>query len=418
MDRFQVIGILITLTAVYCYINHRWLRLPVTIGVMLIALGLSLLVNFIWSLGFTFEMRRIELWLRSIDFNKAVLHGMLSYLLFAGALQLNLSDLFEHKVAVGFLATVGVLLSTFFVGSLLWIVLQWIGVDLSYAYCMVFGALISPTDAIAVLGALKNARVPKRLELTITGEALFNDGVAIVAFIVLMGLAAGTHTMSLESVGVLFVREAAGGLLFGLCIGYLAHLMMRTADNAQIGVIITLAVVTGGYALADALECSGPIAIAVAGLIIGNLGRREGMSATTQASLNVFWELIDHLYNALLFALLGLESLLMTFTTEYLLAGFLTIPLVLLARFLSIGIPAALLKPYHFYTQGSVHIMTWGGLRGGVSVALALSLPLGQARNVILTITYIVVVFSILVQGLTMERMVKQILHDRTSAAA
>ncbi len=365
MDRFQVLGILITVTAIYCYINHRWLRLPVTIGVMLIALGISLLHHFLNSIGFGLEERAIELWLRRIDFNKAFLHGMLSFLLFAGALHLDLNDLMEGKWRIGFLATVGVLVSTVIVGTLTWWGLRWVGIELSYAYCLLFGALISPTDAIAVLDALKSAKVPKHLEMTITGEALFNDGVAIVAFIVLLGVATGTHEISPGGIGVLFLREAVGGSLFGLGIGYLAHVMLKSTDNKQVAVLITLAVVTGGYALADALAFSGPIAISVAGLLIGNYGRRTAMSTDTRKSLDVFWELTDYVLNAMLFALLGLESRLLSFSPQFLLAGLLAIPLVLLARFLSISLPATFMRPWQVFSSGSLQIMTWGGLRGG-----------------------------------------------------
>jgi CPA1 family monovalent cation:H+ antiporter len=418
MDRFQVLGILITVTAIYCYINHRWLRLPVTIGVMLIALGISLLHHFLNSIGFGLEERAIELWLRRIDFNKAVLHGMLSFLLFAGALHLDLHDLIEGKWRIGFLATAGVLVSTAIVGTLTWWGLRWVGIELSYAYCLLFGALISPTDAIAVLDALKSAKVPKHLEMTITGEALFNDGVAIVAFIVLLGVATGTHEISPGGIGVLFLREAVGGSLFGLGIGYLAHVMLKSTDNKQVAVLITLAVVTGGYALADALAFSGPIAISVAGLLIGNYGRRTAMSTDTRKSLDVFWELTDYVLNAMLFALLGLESRLLSFSPQFLLAGLLAIPLVLLARFLSISLPATFMRPWQVFSSGSLQIMTWGGLRGGVSVALALSIPRGHERSVILAITYIVVIFSILVQGLTMERLVKRTMREEAARAA
>ncbi|MCI0568908.1 MAG: sodium:proton antiporter [Acidobacteria bacterium] len=416
MDRVQIVGILLTLTAVYCYINHRWLRLPVTIGVMVVALGISLLMNLLAWVGFGPEEQPLLRWLRHIDFNKAVLHGMLSYLLFAGALQLNLRDLIERKWAVGFLASAGVLLSTFFVGTLTWWGLRGIGIELSYAYCLLFGALISPTDAVAVLGALKTARVPKRLEMTITGEALFNDGVAIVAFVVLLGLATGTHTLSPESIGVLFLQEAVGGALFGLGVGSLAHHMLKSSDHPQVAVLVTLAVVTGGYALADFWGLSGPIAVVVAGLWIGNWGRRAEVSKETRSSLEIFWELIEQVYNAVLFALLGLESLLLEFTPTFLLAGLLAFVVVLVSRFLSVGLPVVLLHRWQHFRPGAIHIMTWGGLRGGVSVALALSIPLSGARSVILAMTYVVVVLSIVLQGLTMERLIKRTLREELDA--
>ncbi len=314
MDRSQIVGLLLTVTALYGYANHRWLRLPATIGVMLVALTVSLVANLVAWLGFGVPGHPLLSRLSYIDFNKVVLHGILSYLLFAGALQINLQDLLEGKWAVGALATAGVLLSTFFVGTLTWWGLRKIGIELSYAYCLVFGALISPTDVVAVLEAMKSVRMPKRLEMTIAWEALFNDGVAIVAFVVLLGLATGTHRVSLGSADVLFLREAGGGILLGLAIGYLAHGMLKTTDHVRVAVLVTLAVATGGYALADALGCSGPIAVVVAGLVIGNYGGPAHLSGATRTALVLFWECIEQVYNAVLFALLGLESLLLDFT--------------------------------------------------------------------------------------------------------
>ena len=417
MDRLQVLGILLTLTAAYCYLNHRWLRLPMTVGVMVIALALSLLLHLLTSFGLRMEEGVVERWLRRIDFHKAVLHGMLSFLLFAGAFQLDLNELLKRKWGVGILATVGVVLSTFFVGTLSWWGLRWVGIELPYLYCLLFGALISPTDAVAVLGVLKRAQVPKRLEMTITGEALFNDGAGIVAFVVLLGLATGAHEMTPGAIGALFLREAVGGTLFGLAAGYLAHRLLATVDSEEVAVLTTLALVTGGYAMADALEFSGPIAVTVAGLLIGNYRRRTAMSEGTRDSLDIFWEMIDHVLNSVLFALMGLESLLLIFTPQTLLAGILAIPLVLLARLLSVAIPGTLLRPWGVLPSDSIRIMTWGGLRGGVSIALALSLPLGRERGVLLAITYVVVVFSILVQGLTLERVVRHTIRNQAPLA-
>ncbi|MCZ6549980.1 MAG: sodium:proton antiporter [candidate division NC10 bacterium] len=407
MDLFNILAILITLAAVFSYINFRYIGLPVTIGVMVIALVMSLALNVLGSFGFGLE-QQAETLLRSIDFDKTLLHGMLSFLLFAAALHIDINDLMEWKWSIGTLATVGTIISTFLVGTLTWVVLGWFGIALSYIYCLLFGALISPTDPIAVLGTLKTAGAPKSLEMRITGESLFNDGVGIVIFLVILEMATGGHAVSAGHIVGLFVQEAIGGALFGLGIGYVAYQMLKSVDNYQVEILITLALVTGGYALADALHLSGPIAMVVAGVLIGNHGRLFGMSAETRAHLDVFWELVDEILNAVLFLLIGLEILVLTFTQQYLLASLVIIPLVLLARFVAIGIPVTVLRSFRSFSPGAVRIMTWGGLRGGISVALALSLPPGRERDVILAITYAVVVFSIVVQGLTLKRVVER----------
>ncbi len=406
MDLFTILAILITLAAVFSYLNHRYIGLPVTIGVMLIALVMSLMLNLLGSFGLGLK-QQAELLLGSVDFSKTLLHGMLSFLLFAGALHIDINDLTELKWSIGSLATVGTLVSTFLVGMLTWLVLGGFGIELSYIYCLLFGALISPTDPIAVLGILKTAGAPKSLEMRITGESLFNDGVGIVIFLVILEMATGSHAISAGHIGLLFLQEAIGGALFGLALGYLAYRMLKSVDNYQVEILITLALVAGGYGLADSLHLSGPIAIVIAGLLIGNRGRLFGMSAETRAHLDVFWELVDEILNAVLFVLLGLEILVLTFTEQYLLASLLIIPLVLFSRFVAIGIPVTVLRSFRTFSPGAVRIMTWGGLRGGISVALALSLPPGRERDVILAITYTVVVFSIAVQGLTLERLVK-----------
>ena len=416
MDLFNILAILITLAAVFSYINFRYIGLPVTIGVMVIALSMSLMLNLLGSFGLGLKPQA-ELLLRNIDFDRTLLHGMLSFLLFAGALHIDINDLIELKWSIGALATVGTLISTFLVGTLTWFVLGWFGIGLSYLYCLLFGALISPTDPIAVLSILKTAGAPKSLEMRITGESLFNDGVGIVVFLVILEMATGTHGVSAGHIGLLFVQEVIGGVLFGLGIGYLAYQMLKSVDNYQVELLITLALVAGGYALADALHLSGPIAIVVAGLLIGNHGRLFGMSEKTRAHLDVFWELVDEILNAVLFVLIGLEVLVLTFTKQYLLVSLLIIPLVLFARFVAIGIPVTLLRPFRAFSPGAVRIMTWGGLRGGISVALALSLPPGRERDVILAITYAVVVFSIVVQGLTLGRMVKRTILEPAAQA-
>ena len=407
MALFDILAVVITLTAGFCYINHRFIGLPVTIGVMLIALLVSLLLQVVDLFGLHLHDVAGS-WLQGIDFNRTLLHGMLSFLLFAGALHVNLDDLLDQKWAIGAFATLGTILSTLLVGTFTWGVLKFVGVPLPFIACLVFGALISPTDPIAVLGILKNAGAPKSLEVKITGESLFNDGVGVVIFLLLVELTTGTHEPDFGHAVHLFIQEALGGAVFGLAIGYVAFRLLKSIDQYQVEVIITLALVTGGYALANALHLSGPIAIVVAGLLIGNHGRALAMSDQTREHLDLFWELLDEILNATLFVLMGLELLVLSFDPAWIVASLLLIPLILVARLLSVGLPFSLLRRTRTYAPGTVWLLTWGGLRGGISVALALSLPPGPERDVILTITYMVVVFSILVQGLTMGRLVRR----------
>ena len=405
MDFLQIVAILISLTAIFSYLNHRYIGLPVTIGVMLIALAMSLGLHLLDLFGFN-AAQQAERWLSSIDFNITVLHGMLSFLLFAGALHVDINDLAEWKWSIAALATIGTLISTFLVGTLAWWIVGWIGVALPYVYCLLFGALISPTDPIAVLGILKTAKAPKSLEIKITGESLFNDGIGIVVFLVIFDIATGTHEVSPGSIVVLFTQEVMGGAVFGLGCGYLAYRMLKSVDNYQVEILLTLALVFGGYTLATALHLSGPIAIVVAGLLIGNHGRLLGMSEETRLHLDLFWELLDEVLNAILFVLIGLEMLVLTFSQQYLFASLLLIPCVLFARFIAIGIPVTLLRLVREFSPGTIRILTRGGLRGGISVALALSLPPGPERHVIVAITYVIVIFSIAVQGLTIEKVI------------
>ena len=407
MDVFSISAALLTLTAVLSYLNYRYIGFPVTIGVMVIALFLSLAVNVMGWFGFGFE-QEAERWLRRIDFNRTLLHGMLAFLLFAGALHVNLNDLFDRKWTIGLLATGGVVVSTFLIGTASWWVLQVFGISLPFIYCLLLGALISPTDPIAVLGILKTAGAPKSLEIKIVGESLFNDGVGVVVFLALLDILTGAREPDAGHIGLLFVQEAVGGGIYGFAIGYLAYFMLKSVDNYQLEVLISLALVTGGYVSADALHLSAPIAIVVAGLLIGNQGRRFALSETSRHHLDVFWELVDEVLIAVLFVLMGLEILVLTFTAQYFTAGPLMIPVVLLARFVAVGIPFSLLRPFQAFSPGAVTILTWGGLRGGISIALALSLPAGLEREVILAITYILVLFSIVVQGLTIEKLVKR----------
>lgn len=406
MELFRIIAILITLAALFSYLNHRYIRLPTTIGVMLIALLMSSGLIALHELGLNLDERASAM-LATIDFNETLLQGMLAFLLFAGALHVNINDLAEQRVVIGLLATVGLVSSTIIVGVLLWAVLFLFGAPLPFVYCLLFGALISPTDPIAVLGVLKSAGVPKSLEAKITGESLFNDGFGVVIFLVLLQIAAGTRAPQASDVAILFGQEVIGGAALGLVAGLVAYLMLRSVNEYQVEVLITLALVMGSYALAASFHLSGPIAIVVAGLLIGNHGRRFAMSEETREHLDTFWELVDEILNAVLFVLIGLEVLLLAFTTKYLLLGLTAIPIVLLARLASVGVPIALLRRYRQFSPFTTRILTWGGLRGGISVALALALPRGAEREVLLAVTYAVVVFSILVQGLSLGWLIR-----------
>lgn len=406
MKLFHIIAILVTLSALFSYINYRWIHLPNTIGLMLIALLVSLGLIGLDALGFGVRDIAQRL-LGSIDFDETLLHGMLSFLLFAGALHINLADLNRQKWIIGLLATIGVVGSTVITGFFSWWVLGALGLHFTLLNCLIFGALISPTDPIAVLGVLKQARVPESLRTKITGESLFNDGIAVVGFMVLLKIAAGSGGLSVTGVLVLLLEELVGGIAFGLLLGGLSYWMLKSVDSYQVEILITLALVTGGFALADALHVSGPIAIVVAGLLIGNHGRLLAMSAKTRENLDTFWELVDEILNAVLFVLIGLEVLILSFERSYLVAGLLLIPLLLVARLISVGLPVTLLRRFRSFSPHVVKILTWGGLRGGISVAMALSLPGGQVREAILTVTYTVVVFSILIQGLTLGKLVK-----------
>ena len=406
MDILNTAAILITLAALFSYFNHRFLKIPTTIGIMLISLIMSLGLLVLHAMGFSQLEIQAERMVRGIDFYETLMDGMLSFLLFAGALHVNLDDLRQQRWVILLLATAGVLTSTFLVGGLTWLIFNGLGIYMPFIYCLVFGALISPTDPIAVLGVLKSVGVKKSLETKIAGESLFNDGIGVVVFLVMVGLATGSEQAEASHISILLLQEAGGGAVFGLLAGGLTFYLLRSIDNYQVEVLLTLALVMGGYAAASALHFSGPIAMVVAGLMIGNHGRTLAMSETTREHLDSFWELVDEVFNAVLFVLIGLEILLLSFRGEYLLATIAIIPAVLLARFISVATPITLLRRYRRFSPRVIEILTWGGLRGGISVALALSLPAGAERDVILFTTYGVVIFSILVQGLTIGRLV------------
>ena len=400
MSVFQIIAVLLTLTALFSYLNYCFIKLPTTIGVMLIALIGSLALIALQQFGFSIGPMAAQV-LQSVDFGQTLLQGMLSFLLFAGALHINLNDLAEQKWVITVLAVVGVLISMFVFGTVVYLLLAWLNLKLSYAWCLLFGALISPTDPIAVLGILKSAKVPKSLEIQIAGESLFNDGIGVVAFLVLQEIVVRGEQPTFARISTIFFEEAVGGAVVGLLLGWTTYRLLKAVDQYQVEVLLTLALVTGGYALASAIHTSGPIAIVCAGVLIGNHGRQFAMSAKTREHLDAFWELVDEILNALLFVLIGLEVLVLTFSRGPFFAGLLAIPAILLARWLSVGAPVLLMSRWQKFPPGTLTIMTWGGLRGGISVALALSLPAGSERELVLAMTYVLVVFSILVQGLT-----------------
>lgn len=408
MQLFNIIAVLITLSAVFAWVNHRFLKMPTAIGLMLIALLMSLvlLMPIPGSDGLEADIR---LMVSSINFDATLLHGMLSFLLFAGALHVNLHDLAEQKWVIALLASFSVIVSTFLVGGIAWVLFALLGLKIPLIYCLLFGALISPTDPIAVLGILKSAGAPPSLEIKITGESLFNDGVAVVLFMVLFEIAVGGEHVSLGHALELFGKEAIGGVLLGFLSGTLAYLMLRRIDDYQVEVLITLAVASGAYALAEQLHISAPITVVIAGLLLGNKARDSAMSARTQSHLDNFWELVDEILNAVLFVMIGLEILVLSIDGATLTAGLLAIPLVLGARAISAGAPIALMRRFRSFSPGVVTILTWGALRGGISVALALSLPDSPARDALVTVTYIVVVFSILVQGLTLAPVIRAV---------
>lgn len=406
MSVFEIIAVLLTLAAALSCANHRWWKLPPTIALMLGSLVVSLVLAAMAAMPATRhvadEARRI---VDSIDFHAVLMEGMLAFLLFAGALHVKIEDLARYKWQIATFATAGVIGSTFAVGALVWALSAAAGLAMPWLYCLLFGALISPTDPIAVLGIMKRVGAPKGLRTKIAGESLFNDGIGVVVFLSVLDIATGDRGATVGGVVQLLLAEVLGGVALGLVLGYLAYRLLKSVDNYQVEVLITLALALGGYALAGAIHTSGPLAMVAAGLLIGN---REhlAMSASTREHLGTFWELVDEILNAMLFVMIGLEVLVLTLSGRYLVAGVLAIPLVLLARLAAVGVPMRLLALRRKFAPRAIRILTWGGLRGGISVALALSLPQGAAREVILTMTYIVVAFSICVQGLTVKKLV------------
>ena len=409
MDGYQLISLVIVLTASFAFINSRFLKLPSSIGIMLLSLVFSVLMVLSGNL-FPHLSSSIIRPLQSIRFGELLMNFMLSFLLFAGAINIDSQRLKRHRLSILLLASVGVLISTFIIGTVLYFIFELLHERVNFIYCLLFGALISPTDPVAALGILRKANIPKSFQIKIVGESLFNDGFAIVVFLTLLSVAkAGIDNFSAWNLLILFIKETGGGLLFGAVLGYGGYLMLRSINNYEVEVQITLAIVTGGYVLADSLFVSAPIAIAMAGIIIGSK-TKKAVSEETQDYLEKFWEIIDVTLNSVLFLLIGIEMLLITVNSSLILIGCIMMIIVLGARYVSVLIPFSILHWFLSFEKHTVSILTWGALRGGISVAVALSLPLEMHRNEFLTITYIVVVFSILIQGLTIEKFVKKLL--------
>jgi len=410
MNYFLIITVLVSLAAAFGYINVRFLKLPNTIGLMLITIVFTLAVLAL-SYFDTTLLDAEKYIITHIDFRTVLLDIMLSFLLFAGALHTNFAQLKIQRWPVLVFSTLGILVSTFLVGTIMFYCLQMLGLEVKYIYCLLFGALISPTDPIAVLGILKKAGVPKKLEAKIVGESLFNDGVGVVVFLTIFQVASlGGGELEPLDVVALFGQEVIGGIALGLVLGWITYRLLKSIDDYDIEVIITLAAVMGGTILAQKLHLSAPLAMVTAGLMVGNDTIREtAMSKITESYVDKFWELIDILLNTILFVLIGMEMLVLTFEGKYIVAGLLAIPIVLGCRFTSLILPINFFKKRLDFVPNTNLIMTWGGLRGGISIALALGLTQEMHRDLFLVITYVIVVFSILVQGLTVGPMVKRL---------
>ena len=423
MGFLHIATVLLLLAAVFGYVNVRFLKLPSTIGLMIITLACSasvMVFNIAWDqaallfpalgLGPLGLREAIVSSIGRMDFSRTLLHGMLSFLLFAGALHVNLEELLKRKWAIGTLATMGVALSTVLVGGMSYALFRAMGLGVPIFHCLIFGALISPTDPVAVLGVLKSTKAPASLEAKIAGESLFNDGVGIVLFIILTSMAGlGAHEVAGAGEGaLLFVRVAGGGFVLGFITGLVAYSAMKTIDHFQVELIISLALVLVINSIGTILHTSAPIAVVVAGLFIGNQGKRFAMSDVTVDHLEKFWSLTDDILNSVLFLLIGLELFIIPFKLNYLAAALITIPVVLTARFVSVGVPIVLLKTARrTFSARVIRILTWSGLRGGISVALILSLPEFDNKSLLITCTYLVVLFSVIVQGLTIGVVVR-----------
>ncbi|WP_022672454.1 cation:proton antiporter [Novosphingopyxis baekryungensis] len=410
LSAFDAASIIIVVAAFLSYINHRFVKLPHVIGLTVMGSIVSvLLIVLDWAVPGLTISDQVESFINEIDFSQTLMEGMLSFLLFAGALHVDLDELKKGWLAVLLLSTLGVLLSTVIVGGAFFILTSFIGLPTAFIWCLVFGALISPTDPVSVLGILRRFAVPPSLQATVAGESLFNDGVGVVVFTILLSAAITGADFSFMEGLTLFAEEAGGGILVGLVTGYVAYRAMRSVDEYALEVLISLAVVMGGYSFCSSFHLAGPVAMAVAGLLIGNQGVTYAMSDVTRDYVLKFWELIDEMLNSVLFLLIGLEIIVIAISPQLAILGVLAIPLVLIGRALAVGGPMILLRPLGLVGEGGYRILVWGGLRGGISIALALSLPAGQTRDTLLAATFFVVLFSVLVQGSTIGKIVKKL---------
>ncbi|MBX4936495.1 cation:proton antiporter [Rhizobium binae] len=420
MSIFDLIALLLTLTAFFSWVNQRYLRLPPSIGILVMGLASSsLLVLLELALPNAALYEQLSRLVQQVDFQTTVMNGMLAFLLFAGSLHVDFEALRSRLAVVGLMATAGTVMSTGLVGALMWGLAHMIGLDLPFAWALVFGALISPTDPVAVLATLKAVKVPAELETDMAGESLFNDGVGVVLFtaLVVFAAASGGDSVGPTEVGELFLLEAIGGGLLGLVCGYAAYRAMRAIDDYPVEVLISIALAMGCYSLATALHMSGPIAVVVAGILVGNRGPQDALSDLTQSYLFGFWTLVDQILNSILFLLIGLEVLVLRFDASYLPLSLLAIPVAVTARLVSTASAVAALKRWYSFHRGTVAVLVWGGLRGGISIALALSLPETEWKPILLSATYFVVVFTILVQGLTLRRVAKRVLIQQEAVA-
>lgn len=410
MNLYQIITSLVVLSATFAYLNKKFIKLPISIGLMFLGTVLSILL-IIYSKIFPHSVTIIKDLIDSLDFSKIVLEILLSFLLFAGAMHTNYNDLKDNKRSIILFAFVSVLISTFFVAGSLWGVAYILGYEINFLYCLLFGALISPTDPIAVLGILTKANVPKSAEINIVGESLFNDGIGVVVFITLLSMInQGIADVTFLDIVSHFVKEAGGGIVLGFLIGYVIFIILKSIDDYETEVIVTLAAVMGGTWLAQSLHVSGPLAMVVAGLMTGHKSKIEAMSDNTRLFIDKFWHLIDVLMNALLFVLMGLKFIAIEFEYNYFFIALIALPLFILARYLSLMIPYLFSKKWLDVKKETILLMTWGGLRGGLSIAMVLSLSDSiEPKNMFVLITYVVVMFSIFVQGLTVEKFARKV---------
>jgi len=408
MELYYSFSVLIVLAAIFSYLNERFLRLPSSIGIMLIAMVVSIGLVISGSI-FPDLFKNFTHLIAGVDFTEILMGAMLNFLLFAGAIHVRLEDLKEQKIPVIVFSTFSVVISTFVVGALLFYLLPLFHLEVPFLHCLLFGALISPTDPIAVLGILKQAKVPRSLETKVAGESLFNDGMAVVVFLLILQLANGEEVdLSFGNIVYLFIKEAIGGFVLGLLLGYVASNAMHKVDAHNVSVLITLAVVMGGYLLAQSQHISGPLAMVAAGLVVGNYGKSSRISSDTRDYLGKFWELTDEVLNAILFLFIGFELLLIPDLLDYTSIGLIAIVIVLFARFISIGFPTLVIPFKEKFGKKTIVILVWGGLRGGVSIALALSVDPALNKELLLSMTYFVVVFSILVQGMTVGKLTQR----------